>query len=79
MSTRCVSWALHVRVSGFKHGMASPPPPRPLKTLHYETPVPLFARSRLSEFNAGERGPRCGVRGIGYGLDGEDPMPDPEL
>ena len=41
-------------VSGFKHGMASPPPPRPLKTLHYETPVPLFARSRLSEFKTRE-------------------------
>ena len=41
-------------VSGFKDGMASPPPPRPLKTLHYETPVPLFARSRLSEFKTRE-------------------------
>ena len=40
-------------VSGFKHGMASPPPPRALKILHYETPVPLFARSRLSEFKRG--------------------------
>ena len=34
-------------------GMAYQPPDRPLKALHYETPVPLFARSWLSEFKRG--------------------------
>ena len=40
-------------VPDFKHGKAYRPPPRPLKTLRNETPVPLFARSRLSEFKRG--------------------------
>ena len=47
-----VSGALHM-ASGFKHGMAYQPPPRALKPLHNETPVPLFARSRLSQFKRG--------------------------
>ena len=50
---RCASERLCTGVPDFKPGMAYQPPLRPLKALHNETPVPLFARSRLSQFKRG--------------------------